>query len=316
MKSNALPLAFALLCFLFSSLSISAQESEEAALVINEEGEELSAEEIAYIEEMNTFWEGVDRQTGEITLPGNFATLKVPETFYYLNPKNTETILVDVWGNPPGTQTLGMLMPEKYTPFDAEGWAVTIEYVADGYVSDDDAADINYDKMLKQMIKETKAGSVEREQAGYGTMELLGWAEPPFYSHSGKHLYWGKDLLFDGETRVLNYDIRTLGREGVLSMTFIADSSQLAEVNDAREEVINMAAFNEGYRYEDFEPGKDKVAAYGISALVAGVVAKKAGLFVVALVFLKKFGIFILLGFSAFFGKIKSFFSKKPEVKD
>src|SRR2546426_2131137 len=35
---------------------------------------------------------------------------------------------------------------------------------------------------------------------------------------------------------------------------------------------------NEGHRYADFVPGTDKVAEYGIAALIAGGVAAKAGL--------------------------------------
>ena len=44
-------------------------------------------------------------------------------------------------------------------------------------------------------------------------------------------------------------------------------------------DVIAFTNFNEGNRYEDFDPELDKVAAYGIGALVAGKVAAKAGLF-------------------------------------
>ena len=38
------------------------------------------------------------------------------------------------------------------------------------------------------------------------------------------------------------------------------------------------AEFNQGKRYGDFDSTTDKVAAYGLAALVAGVVVKKLGL--------------------------------------
>ncbi|MFK7888252.1 MAG: DUF2167 domain-containing protein [Gammaproteobacteria bacterium] len=270
---------------------------------------EMSAEQQAYMEEARALWESLTPRTGEITLPGGFATLNVPESYYYLNAADTATVLEDVWGNPPGGTTLGMLMPEKYTPFDSDSWAVTIEYVEDGYVSDADAHEINYDKLLKQMQKETRAASKQRDAAGYGTVELLGWAESPYYSSTDKHMYWAKELVFNDEDKVLNYDIRTLGRKGVLSMTFIAATEQLSEINTARDEILAMAAFNDGFRYEDYNPDTDKLAAYGLGALVAGAVAKKTGLLVAALVFLKKFGVFILVGIAALFGKIKGMFT-------
>lgn len=92
-------------------------------------------------------------------------------------------------------------------------------------------------------------------------------------------------------------------------MTFIAGTDQLAEINEAREEILSMAAFNEGFRYEDYNASTDKLAAYGLGALVAGGVAKKTGLLVVLLAFLKKGGVLIFVALAAMAGKIKGFFS-------
>jgi len=67
--------------------------------------------------------------------------------------------------------------------------------------------------------------------------------------------------------------------------------------------------------YSDFDPDLDEVAAYGIGALVAGKVMAKTGLLAVALVFLKKFGVFILIGLGLLF---KGLFSRKkaqPQVE-
>ena len=56
-----------------------------------------------------------------------------------------------------------------------------------------------------------------------------------------------------------------------------------------------MASFTVGNTYEDFDSSIDTVAAVGIGGLVAGKVLSKAGLLAVALIFLKKFGVFLLL---------------------
>ena len=50
-----------------------------------------------------------------------------------------------------------------------------------------------------------------------------------------------------------------------------------------------MTDFTTGNRYEDFKPGVDKVAAYGIGGLIAGDVLAKTGMLAVALLALKKF---------------------------
>src|SRR5262245_63710789 len=54
-------------------------------------------------------------QTGRISLAGGKVELALPEGYRYLGPKATEQVLV-AWGNPPGTQTLGMLLPDGAGP--------------------------------------------------------------------------------------------------------------------------------------------------------------------------------------------------------
>ena len=53
--------------------------------------------------------------------------------------------------------------------------------------------------------------------------------------------------------------------------------------------VFNSIKFNAGKRYTDFKSSTDKVAAYGLAALVAGVAAKKLGLIALAGAFILKF---------------------------
>lgn len=254
--------------------------------------------------------ESLDPQSGDIELGANLATLHVPDDFYFLGTDDAETVLVDIWGNPPGQDVLGMLFPSRYSPIDPDSWAVTVNYVADGWVSDDDAADIDYDELLEEMQQGIRDANPEREAAGYGTLELLGWAETPRYDAIGKKLYWAKELRFDGNyATTLNYEIRTLGRRGILTMTFIAAGSQLAEINNSRESVLAMAEFNDGNRYLDFDPSIDEVAAYGLGALIAGKVAAKTGLLAAGFLLLKKVGIFLLIGLAAVGRKLKGLFT-------
>jgi uncharacterized membrane-anchored protein len=261
---------------------------------------------------MQAFWEALERQTGTITLGDDLVTLTVPEEFYFLGAADAEKVLVEIWGNPPGQDTLGMLFPREYTPFDYESWAVTIDYEDEGHVSDADAADIDYADLLRDMQSGIRDGNADRVEAGYEAIELLGWAEPPHYDSTSRKLYWAKELRFgESPETTLNYEIRALGRTGVLSMTFIAATSQLGEINAKRELVLAMAEFNPGSRYEDFDSNVDKVAAYGIGALIAGKVAAKAGVFAAALVLLKKFGVFLVLGLGVFARKAKGLFSRR-----
>ncbi|HZD53576.1 MAG TPA: DUF2167 domain-containing protein [Woeseiaceae bacterium] len=282
-----------------------------------EEGDEagLTDEEQQQLAQMQAFWDSLDRQTGTIVLGDDLATLTVPEDFYFLNGEDAERVLVDVWGNPPGQDVLGMLFPAEYTPFDAQSWAVTVDYTEEGHVSDEDAAAIDYDELLSDMQDGVRDENPGRIDAGYEPIELLGWAEPPHYDPASRKLYWAKELRFgESPDTTLNYEIRALGRTGVLGMTFIAATSQLEEINAERESVLAMAEFSSGKRYEDFDSNIDEVAAYGIGALIAGKVAAKAGLFAAAAVLLKKVGIFILLGLAALGRKLKGLFSRSTTM--
>lgn len=275
-----------------------------------EEGGETLTEEEQYMAWAKGIWDSMDRQTGTLKLPKAGAVLTVPENFYYLNPADAEKVLVDVWGNPPSSEPiLGMLFPADSTPFDTDAWAVTIDYQEDGYVSDKDADSIDYSDLLKQMKKDTAAASAARVSQGYETIELVGWASPPHYDSEQKKLYWAKEIKFGSDAvNTLNYDIRVLGRKGVLVLSFIAGMDQKPLIDNNIETVLALAEFDQGSKYSDFNPDIDDVAAYGLGALVAGKVLAKTGFLAVALIFLKKFGVFILFGIGAL---LKGLFSRK-----
>ncbi len=254
-----------------------------------------------------SIWDTLDRKHGKIKLNNGVATLNVPKSFYYLNPKDTETVLVQVWKNPPGASknSLGMLFPSNSTPFDQGAWGVTIDYEQDGYVSDKDADKIDYNLLLTQMKESVKAANNERIRLGYEPIELKGWAAKPYYDKKSHKLHWAKEIKFGNQaTNTLNYNIRVLGRKGVLVLNFIAGIDQKKLIDSKLNTVLAMANFNTGSRYEDFNPSIDKVAAYGIGALVAGKVIAKTGILVALIIFLKKFGIFILLAAGVFFKKL------------
>jgi uncharacterized membrane-anchored protein len=253
--------------------------------------------------------EGLKYQQGEISLRGGLARLTVPTNFNYLGPEDTETVLCQLWGNPPsGRKLLGLLMPAGRTPLDRNCWVVTVDYSEDGFVKDDDAAKINYDELLKKMQQGTEANNKQRKEGGYPAITLVGWAAPPRYDAAAHKLYWAKDLKFAGEDHdTLNYDIRMLGRRGVLVLGAVADMDQLDEINRQTPQILGMVNFNEGNRYADFDPKVDKVATYGLAALVAGGIAAKLGFFKliwVALLALKKFVIIGVVAAGAWLKKL------------
>lgn len=315
MKIITLFLSCCLFCF--SQLVIAEEQAAEqqttsaAPQAAAPEGEQLSEEE-QYIAWARALWDSMNRQTGVIKLPEGSATLNVPENFYYLNPEDTEKVLAEVWGNPPGQKTLGMLFPADSTPFDNDSWGVTLGYEEEGYVDDKDAGDIDYDDMLVQMKEDTAAESEQRVQQGYGPITLVGWAAKPFYDSSSKKLHWAQELNFGEGPNTLNYNIRVLGRKGFLLLNFIAAMEQKQEIEASLDSVLALAEFDPGARYGDFNPDIDQVAAYGIGALVAGKVIAKTGFLVAAVIFLKKFGVIFVVALGALL--VKLFKRKKAEA--
>jgi len=251
-------------------------------------------------------------QQGEIDLRGGLAKLTVPKEFNFLNSDDAETVLVKLWGNPPSeNKPLGLLIPAGMSPISSNAWVVTIRYSEDGYVKDNDASKINYDDLLQQMKKSMAQANEERQKNGYPTVELVGWAAPPHYDAATHKLYWAKDLKFEGEEHdTLNYNIRMLGRRGVLELNAVASVDQLQQIDNQTPEILGMVDFKEGNRYADFDPKVDKVAKYGIATLVAGGLlagAAKLGLFKliwVALLAAKKFVIIAVVAIAAFFKKL------------
>ncbi|MWV13030.1 DUF2167 domain-containing protein [Pseudomonas sp. R-28-1W-6] len=264
-----------------------APEEESAAVV---EGEVEEFDEEAFIASLNF-------QTGQVVIGDNLATLNLPDNLVFLNGADAERLLVEAWGNPPDAELpLGMVLPAGISPLAAESWAATIEYEESGYVSDEDAADIDYADMLKDLQEESAADNQWRTENGYEPVELIGWASQPHYDDQGKKLHWAKELKFgDSESNTLNYNIRVLGRKGVLVLNFIANMDQLADIQQHVPTVLAMTDFNQGHRYAEFDPDMDEVAAYGIGALIAGKLAAKAGLFATLLILLKKLWIVPLL---------------------
>ncbi len=269
-----------------------------------------ATDETARIAELRRLRDSLHYQSGTITLADGLAKVSLEEHFRYLSPADTKTLLTKLWGNPEGGETLGTIVPDDFNPFAPESWAVVMTFAGDGYVKDDDANKIDYEQMMKDMKEGTAEANKARENAGYPSINLIGWAAPPRYDASSHKLYWAKELQFgSAKVHTLNYNIRVLGRRGVLVLNAVSTMSQLSRVERAAPTLLTMVDFQPGHRYSDFNDDTDKVATYGLAALVAGGVAAKAGLFKVLWVGLLAAKKFIVLGLIALAGAIKKFWA-------
>jgi uncharacterized membrane-anchored protein len=246
-------------------------------------------------------------ETGVIQLKGGIARLNIPKGFKYLGVEQSNYVVTDVWGNPGRNDILGMIFPENGGPLTDSSYAFIISFDDMGYVKDNDASKINYQELLDEMHKEEPAVNAQRQKEGYGSIHMVGWAQPPFYDSENKILHWAKELEFGGEEEsTLNYDVRFLGRKGILSLNAVATMAELSVVKNDIKQILKIAEFTEGNRYADFNNSTDKVAAYTVGGLVAGKILLKVGFFA-------KFWKLILLGIAALGGGAMKLFKRKKQ---
>lgn len=262
-------------------------------------------EEAAFLQRMEALNASLKPQTGSVKIPSARVTLTLGDDYYFLGAEDARKVLVDGWANPPGSVegVLGMIFPKGETFMDGS-WGAVITYTGDGYVSDSDAKTIDYAELLKQLQEGEAADNRARQNEGYAAVNLVGWAQQPAYDAAKHNLIWAKELAFsDSPEHTLNYDVRVLGRHGVLSMNIVAGMTDLQAIGADAARLMNTASFDAGARYTDYREGVDKKAAYGIGGLVAGgavlAVAKKAGLLGILLLVLKKGWIVIAMGAAA-----------------
>jgi uncharacterized membrane-anchored protein len=279
----------------------------------------LFAQEPSRAQEIEKIEAGLKWFTGRVVLGNNLAEVNLTSDFRYLGPEDARKVIVNLWGNPPSRgDTLGMIFPADVGPSEPASWGIVFTYREDGYVKDDDAAKINYDDMLKQMQEAVRRENEERIKQNFAKVELVGWAASPRYDRDTHKLYWAKEFAFAaGTVHTLNYDVRVLGRKGVLAINAVASMNQLDAIQERMPEIISMVNFLPGNRYTDYQQGNDKVAAYGLGALILGGVAAKVGLFkgLIALIIAgKKFIIIAAIAIGGFFARfLRKLKKSKPE---
>lgn len=257
-------------------------------------------------------------QTGDIGVGDGLAVFRMEEGWRWLGSEDASRVLTH-WGNPVIQPPLGMVFPAENTA--TNGWGVLVRFEEDGWVEDDEADEIDCDALLAEMQANTLQESGDRVAAGYDSVALVGWADAPHYDANTHKLHWAKDLQFGGEdTRTLNYDLRALARRGVLTMNAVAGMRDLEAVRSRMAGLVDRVEFQEGHGYDDFGPGMDRIAAYGIGALIAGKLSAKKGLLKVLFGLLlagKKFTVFAFVAVLAFGQRIFWFlFGQSSPVED
>lgn len=222
--------------------------------------------------------------------------LHLPENFLFI-PKTQAVQLMKAMGNGNDPNLVGLICSED----DEENWLITVDYIASGYIADDDAKSWDVDELYNSVIEGTKIGNEERKKKGIPELEILGWVQKPQYNETKKHLVWSiysrdkGDLSAKPEDQTINYNTYVLGREGYLELSLVTDMANVEYEKPLMSQILNNTSFTQGKRYEDFNPATDKAAEYGLAALIAGgFAAKKLGLLALLAKFAKPLGVAIV----------------------
>lgn len=233
---------------------------------------------------------------------GPQATLQLTKTVKGLNAADTSKFL-ELNGNLPTTNTY-LVSKDDYH------WFATFKFENSGYIKDDEKIDAA--ELLRILKENNLKGAEERRKSGLEALILEGWFVEPHYDQQTKRLEWG--LRLQGEVSkeiIVNYSSRLLSRSGVMHATLVADPQTFRTDLNEFNLMLNKFEFTSGQRYEEFRQG-DKVAAYGLGALVLGgaaAAAAKAGSG-----FLKAIGFAVVAFFGAIIAFFKRFFTKKPDA--
>jgi uncharacterized membrane-anchored protein len=185
-----------------------------------------------------------------------------------------------------------------------------------GYLTKDDwSENIDKDAMLKEMQKGTAEANRLRGE-GYLDLYVDGWAQEPHLDDIKNTVYWAISGHDAENNRFINAKAIKLGREGYTEILWIGSPEQFISSETVLEPVLSNYSYSEGFKYSDYVPGTDTVAAAGVGALVyklaTGKAVAKAGALALAAVFAKKLWFLIFLPFMYAWKWIKAKLSNKP----
>jgi len=229
---------------------------------------------------------------------------------YAFIPEKEAAQVMELIGNPTGEHFLGL-----FTDSDVRlDWFVVARYAPEGYIKDDDAKDWDVDELLEGLQQGTEISNKFRKERGISEIEIVDWLDRPQYDERVHHLTYSvlikEKEVAQGSDMTANWTTYLLGRKGYIDLTLVSGENEINDHKTYASAISSEFKFLEGKHYDDFNSNTDKVAAYGLAALIGGAAAKKLGLFAIIGVFLVKFAkVFIIAGLALAVGSF-SFFKK------
>ncbi len=237
---------------------------------------------------------------------GDQAQIQIGQPYTFADASDSRE-LMEAMGNTVSNDEVGLVMPRAKD----QDWFMLFEYQPVGFVKDDDKDAIDKDAILDGIRKGTEEANEVRKRKGIPALHVQGWFEEPHYDPATHNLVWALTAKNDDGSEVVNYNVRLLGRHGYMSVTLVDEPTKLAVSRPEIAKVLSGFSYKTGRSYAEFVPG-DKVAEYGLVALVAGgagAAAVKLGLFQLLFKVLAKGGKAMVLLVVAALAAVKKMFA-------
>ena len=236
------------------------------------------------------------------------AVLKLPKGYAYLDGDEARQMLRKM-GNPSVDQVLGLISGSP------GNWFVVVRFEKECYIKDDEAKDWKSDELFDSLKKGTEQSNEFRRKEGIPEIEIVDWVEKPHYDSATHRLVWSIASRDKGSNAAtgsgINYNTYALGRDGYFSLNLVTSLADIGQHQSHATTLLSALEYKDGKRYGDFNSSTDKIAAYGLTALVAGVAAKKLGLIAVALAFAAKFAKLFILAAVGGLAMVRKLFTRK-----
>lgn len=196
---------------------------------------------------------------------------------------------------------LGALMQQD----SKSDWFVVFEFEEAGYIKDDEKDKLDAEAILDSLKKGTEKANEVRKERGWPAFHVIGWEKKPSYHITTNNLFWAIRGKGDAGGQSINHSVRILGRRGTMNVDLVASPEEYSGIVPVFDQVMGGFSYTQGHRYADYVTG-DKVASYGLTALVVGgvgAVALKTGLF-------QKLWKPILIALVAAIGALRKFFAR------
>lgn len=169
-------------------------------------------------------------------------------------------------GNPP-VSGLRVVAPKNLS------WFIVYSYHPEGHVQDEE--ELDSDELMTALLEQEKVINASRAASGLGEIHITGWNFEPQYDRHTNTLQWGLDIRDADGRRVVNRTVRILGREGYVAGTLVVPGEAALFALKSFEDANRAVSYDRGSTYQEFRQG-DRIAEYGLAALVTGGVAAAA----------------------------------------